>query len=218
MAESAVENEPASARERESGLKRELSSWQQGMIAIGGTVGVGLFLGSGATIGLAGPAVLVAYLIAAVPALAMGLVLAEMATLHPVAGSFGVYADEYLGPWAGFCSRLTYWFAETLAIGASVTAVGVYCRFWFPGLPEYVFMAAAAVFAVSLNAFHVGRFGALESWFSLVKVAAIVAFILVGSALVLGIGGRPAIGFSNLGSDGGFFPNGARGSGSLSPW
>lgn len=209
MAEPAVEKEPASGREK--GLARELSSWQQGMIAIGGTVGVGLFLGSGATIGLAGPAVLVTYLIAAIPALAMGLVLAEMATIHPVAGSFGVYADLYLGEWAGFTARLTYWFAETLAIGAQVTAVGVYFGFWFPGVPDYLFMATAAVLAVAVNAFHVGAFGSLESWFSLVKVAAIVAFILVGSALVLGLGGRPAIGFSNLVSDGGFFPQGARG-------
>lgn len=210
MTDAAVEKQSASERER--GLARELSSWQQGMIAIGGTVGVGLFLGSGATIGLAGPAVIAAYLLAAIPALAMGWVLAEMATIHPVAGSFGVYADLYLGRWAGFATRLTYWFAETLAIGAQVTAVGVYFGFWFPGVPDYVFMAAAAVLAVAVNAVHVGRFGFLESWFSMVKVIAIVAFVLVGGALILGTGaGRAPIGFANLTSDGGFLPNGARG-------
>ncbi len=212
MTESAVENEPLS--DREGGLVRELSYWQQGMIAIGGTVGVGLFLGSGATIGLAGPAVVVAYLVAAIPALAMGLVLAEMATVHPVAGSFGVYANLYLGEGAGFAVRLTYWFAETLAIGAQVTAVGLYFGFWFPSVPGYVFMALAAVLAVAVNAFHVGRFGLFESWFSMVKVAAIVAFIVVGAVLVSrtgSIGGHEPIGFSNLTSDGGFFPNGVRG-------
>jgi L-asparagine transporter-like permease len=207
--------EPAGGKEgvsaREEGLVRELSSWQQGMIAIGGTVGVGLFLGSGATIGLAGPAVVVTYLVAAIPALAMGLVLAEMATVHPVAGSFGVYADLYLGEWAGFAARLSYWFAETFAIGAQVTAVGVYFGFWFSGVPSYFFMAGAALIAVAVNAFHVGRFGSLESWFSLVKVSAIAAFVLVGAALIFGLGGEPPLGFSNLTADGGFFPNGLRG-------
>jgi AAT family amino acid transporter len=195
----------------EAGLKRELTTWQQGMIAIGGTVGVGLFLGSGATIGLAGPAVVVTYLVAALPALAMGLVLSEMATLHPEAGSFGVYADIYVGEWAGFAARLTYWFAETLAIGAQVTAVGLYFGFWFPKLPGFLVMAGAGLLAVSFNALHVGRFGWLESTFSMVKVAAIVLFILAGAVLVLGLGSPEATGFEHLVSDGGFFPNGITG-------
>lgn len=199
------------AVEREGGLKRELSSWQQSMIAIGGTIGVGLFLGSGATIGLAGPGVVLTYLIAAVPAIAMGFVLAEMATVHPFAGSLGVYGDIYVGRWAGFATRLTYWFAETLAIGAQLTAVGVYFGFWFPDVPSFVFMAGAALIAISVNAFHVGRFGFLESAFSTIKVAAIVGFILAGSALVVGLGSPQAIGFSNLTADGGLLPNGARG-------
>jgi L-asparagine transporter-like permease len=170
------------AAEREGGLKRELSSWQQSMIAIGGTIGVGLFLGSGATIGLAGPGVVLTYLIAAIPAIAMGFVLAEMATVHPVAGAFGVYADLYVGRWAGFATRLTYWFAETLAIGAQLTAVGVYFGFWFPEVPPFLFMAGAALIAISVNALHVGRFGSLESALSMVKVAAIVGFVLAGAA------------------------------------
>jgi L-asparagine transporter-like permease len=201
----------ASGEHQEHGLKRELSAWQQGMIAIGGTIGVGLFLGSGATIGLAGPAVIVTHLLAAIPAIAMGFVLAEMATSHPVAGSFGVYADLYVGTWAGFGARLTYWFAETLAIGAQVTAIGVYFGFWFPGVPSVVFVTAAALVAVLLNALHVGRFGFLESAFSTIKLAAIVSFIVVGAGLILGVGPRGAIGFGNLTADGGFFPNGAAG-------
>ncbi|MGH9319001.1 MAG: amino acid permease [Vicinamibacteria bacterium] len=204
-----VERDEAS--ERESGLSRELSFWQQGMIAIGGTLGVGLFLGSGATIGLAGPAVVVTYLVAALPAIAMGFVLAELATAHPVAGSFGVYADVYLGRWPGFAARLTYWFAETFAIGAQVTAVGVYFGFWFPEAPSFAFMAAAALLAVSLNALHVGRFGLLESAFSAIKVAAVAAFVAVGAALIFGIGSREALGFGNLTGDAGFFPHGVRG-------
>ncbi|HJS73519.1 MAG TPA: amino acid permease, partial [Vicinamibacteria bacterium] len=199
------------AAEREGGLERELSSWQQSMIAIGGTIGVGLFLGSGATIGLAGPGVVLTYLIAAIPAIAMGFVLAEMASVHPVAGAFGVYCDLYVGRWAGFATRLTYWFAETLAIGAQLTAVGVYFGFWFPQVPGFLFMAGAAGIALSVNALHVGRFGFLESAFSMIKVAAILGFIVAGAALVFGAGSREAIGAANLTADGGLFPNGARG-------
>jgi L-asparagine transporter-like permease len=199
------------AAEREGGLKRELSSWQQSMIAIGGTIGVGLFLGSGATIGLAGPGVVLTYLVAAVPAIAMGFVLAEMATVHPFAGSLGVYGDLYVGRWAGFATRLTYWFAETLAIGAQLTAVGVYFGFWFPDVPSFVFMAGAAIVGLSVNALHVGRFGSLESAFATIKVAAIVGFILAGSALVVGAGSGGATGLANLTADGGLLPNGARG-------
>jgi L-asparagine transporter-like permease len=194
--------------ERESGLKRELSSFQQGMISIGGAIGVGLFLGSGATLGLAGPGVVVTYLVAAIPAIAMGFVLAEMAPHHPVAGSLGVYGDIYLGPWAGFATRLTYGFAETLAIGAQLTAVGVYLGFWFPDAPSFPFMLGAALVAIALNALHVSSFGSLESLFSAIKVAAIVSFIVVGALLILGASG---VGFSNLTADGGFFPSGARG-------
>jgi len=202
------------AAEREGGLKRELSSWQQSMIAIGGTIGVGLFLGSGATIGLAGPGVVLTYIIAAIPAIAMGFVLAEMATVHPVAGAFGVYSDLYVGRWAGFATRLTYWFAETLAIGAQLTAVGLYFRFWFPEVPPFLFMAAAAFIAISVNALHVGRFGSLESALAMIKVAAIVGFVVAGAALIFDIGGvgpREAIGLSNLTADGGLFPKGATG-------
>lgn len=191
----------------DDGLQRELTSFQQGMIAIGGIIGVGLFLGSGATIGLAGPGVVVTYLLAAVVALALGLVLAEMAIVHPVAGAFGVYADEYVGRWAGFLTRLSYWFAETFALGAMVTAVGVYFGYWFPDTPSWIFILAAAGLAAALNALHVGRFGWLESAFSTIKVAAIALFIVLGSALVAGRG----FDFANLTNDGGFFPGGAGG-------
>jgi L-asparagine transporter-like permease len=181
------------------------------MIAIGGTIGVGLFLGSGATLGLAGPGVVFTYLIAAIPAVAMGFVLAEMAPVHPVAGSLGVYGDVYVGLWAGFATRLTYWFAETLAIGAQLTAIGVYFGFWFPEAPSFLFMLGAALIAIAVNALHVGRFGSLESAFSAIKVAAIVGFVLAGAALIFGAGSRPEIGLANLTADGGLLPNGLRG-------
>jgi len=100
----------------EEGLRRRLSPRQLTMIAIGGAIGVGLFLGSSVTIGLAGPGVIVTYLIGALISLVMAYALAEMAVVHPIAGSFGVYAERYLSPWCGFVVRATYAFIQILAI------------------------------------------------------------------------------------------------------
>ena len=116
----------------EEGLRRRLVPRQIAMMAIGSAIGVGLFLGSTVTIRLAGPGVIVTYLFGALIALVMGYALAEMAVMHPVAGSFGVFADRYLSPWFGFVVRATYAFVQILAIGAEVTAVAIYFAFWFP--------------------------------------------------------------------------------------
>jgi L-asparagine transporter-like permease len=180
------------------------------MIAIGGAIGVGLFLGSAVTIEIAGPGVLISYILAALVAAIMAYALAEMAIVYPTAGSFGVYADKYLSPWAGFTVRLTYWFAQTVAIGAEVTAVGIYFRHWFPAVPGWVWIVASSVLVLAVNAANVRMFGTVESWFAMIKVAAIVAFIGVGGALIIGIGGigQPAIGLSNLTNYGGFLPHG----------
>ncbi len=193
--------------EQEKGLERKLNAWQLAMIAMGGAIGVGLFLGSGATIGLAGPGVILSYLIAAIPAAIMGLALAEMASVYPVAGSFGVYADRYLHPWAGFALRLSYWFAQTLAIGALVTAGGIYFGYWFPSVPTWIWILTASLLLISVNAASVRLFGAIESLLSMIKVGAIFAFILLGGALIFGLG-SPGLGFSNLTSHGGFLPHG----------
>lgn len=196
-----------SAVDQEQGLHRKLTSWQLTMIAIGGAIGVGLFLGSAATIGMAGPGVLISYIFGAVIAMIMGYALAEMASVHPVAGSFGVYADKYVSPWAGFSVRMTYWFAQTVAIGAEVTAVGLYFGYWFPAIPASVWIVASSVLVLAVNAANVKMFGTLESSFAMIKVIAIVAFILLGAALIFGIG-QPAFGLSNLTAHGGFLPNG----------
>src|SRR5215475_9822695 len=193
--------------DQEQGLQRKLTSWQLTMIAIGGAIGVGLFLGSAATIAMAGPGVLISYVLGAIVAMIMGYALAEMASVHPVAGSFGVYADKYVSPWAGFTVRVTYWFAQTIAIGAEVTAVGLYFGYWFPSIPSWVWVVGSSVLVLAVNAANVGLFGVLESGFAMVKVAAIVAFILLGGALIVGIG-RPAVGLSNLVANGGFLPHG----------
>jgi AAT family amino acid transporter len=196
----------------EEGLQRRLTSRQLTMIAIGSAIGVGLFLGSTVTIGLAGPGVIVTYVFGAAIALVMGYALAEMAVVHPQAGSFGVYAERYLSPWFGFVVRSTYGFIQILAIGAEVTAVAIYFAFWFPAVPRWVWVATASAGLMAINTAPVGRFGEFEYWFALIKVVAIMAFITVGLGLILGVGPAPAVGVSNLfNGPGGFLPHGWKG-------
>src|SRR5271170_428193 len=192
-------------------LNRKLTQRQLTMLAIGGAIGVGLFLGSSVTIHLAGPGVIVTYLIGALIAMIVAYSLAEMAVVQPVAGSFGVYAQTYLSPWAGFSVRATYALVQIIAIGAEVTAVAIYFAFWFPGIPQWIWVVGVSICLVAVNALQVGRFGEFEYWFALIKVVAIVVFIFLGLALVFGVGHKPAIGLSNLTANGGFLPLGWKG-------
>jgi amino acid transporter, AAT family len=196
----------------DEGLKRRLVPRQIAMMALGSAIGVGLLLGSTVTIRLAGPGVIVTYVFGALIALVMGYALAEMAVVHPVAGSFGVFADRYLSPWSGFAVRATYAFVQILAIGAEVTAVAIYFAFWFPGVPAWVWVVGIAALLVAINSARVSVFGELEYWFALVKVVAILAFIAAGLAVIAGVGSRPAVGIRHLvDGPGGFLPNGWRG-------
>src|SRR5215813_9936292 len=199
--------QPSVDNDQEQGLHRRLTSWQLVMIAIGGAIGVGLFLGSAVTIQIAGPGVLISYVLGAFLAIIMGYALGEMASVHPVAGSFGLYADKYVSSWAGFTVRLTYWFAQTVAIGAEVTAVGLYFGYWFPGVPSAVWVIGSSVIVLAVNAANVKVFGTLESWFAMIKVLAIAGFIVLGGALIIGIR-QPPVGLSNLSAHGGFLPHG----------
>jgi len=180
-------------------------------MAIGGAIGVGLFLGSSVSIRLAGPAVILSYLLGAGIALIMSYVLAEMAVVHPVAGAFGVYAENYLNPWAGFSVRATYGVAQIIAIGAEVTAAGIYISFWFPNVPQWMWVVLLSVALVAVNSMKVNHLGEFEYWFAIVKVGAIIAFIIVGLSLILGAGSRSAMGVANLTRHGGFFPQGWKG-------
>jgi AAT family amino acid transporter len=192
-------------------LQRKLTERQVSMIAIGGAIGVGLFLGSNVTISLAGPSVILTYLLGAVLALIMAYALAEMAVVHPVAGSFGIYAERYLNRWSGFTVRATYGLIQIIAIGAEVTAVAIYFQYWFPNTPQWLWVAVVSAGVVTINAAHVGNFGEFEYWFSLIKVVAIIVFIFVGIALITGLSPRPALGIRNLTAYGGFLPHGFRG-------
>lgn len=197
--------------EREAGLQRGLSKGQIVMIGLGGAIGTGLFMGSGLAIGYAGPAVIVSYALAGFVALVMVFSLSEMAVVHPTAGSFGTYAETYLNPWAGFVVRYTYWIAQVIAIGGEAVAAGLYMTFWFPHVPVWSWALGFCLILLYFNSRSVRNFGTVESWLALVKVSAIVLFIILGAASIFGLG-LPAVGFHNLtGLPGGFMPNGVRG-------
>lgn len=197
--------------DREHGLSKALTRAQVVMIGLGGAIGTGLFMGSGIAIGYAGPAVVLSYIIAGFIALVMVFSLSEMAVVHPAAGSFGVYAETYINPWAGFVVRYTYWFAQVIAIGGEAVAAGIYMTFWFPDVPVWVWSVGFAVILLYVNARSVGNFGTFEYWFAMIKVTAIVLFIILGAVHILGLG-VPAVGFHNLvGLPGGFMPHGIGG-------
>jgi len=194
--------------DREAGLQHALTRRQITMIGLGGAIGTGLFMGSGIAIGYAGPAVLISYLIAAVVAVIMVFSLSEMAVVHPTAGSFGTYAEMYLGPWAGFLVRYTYWITQVIAIGGEAVAGGVYMTYWFPASPVWMWSLGFAVALIYVNSRSVTNFGSFEYWFALIKVVAIVVFIILGLSHIFGLAGEP-VGMHNLtGLEGGFMPHG----------
>src|SRR5438067_13080507 len=119
-----------SALAAEAGLRRELRPRQLAMIALGGSIGTGLFLGSAVSVQAAGPGVILSYIAGAFVALSVAWALAEMAVALPVAGSFGIYAEMYLNPWAGFTMRYSYWLAQAVNVGSEVAAAAIYCRYW----------------------------------------------------------------------------------------
>jgi len=183
----AVASVPASTSESSPELKRRLTQRQLTMMTIGGAIGVGLFLGSSVTIRLAGPGVILSYLFSAVIAVIVAYSIAEMAVVHPVAGSFGVYAQTYLNEWSGFAVRATYAFVQIIAIGAEVTAVAIYFSVWFPTVPQWIWVVSVSAGLIAINATQVGNFAEFEYWFAIVKVIAIVAFILFGLGLYSGV-------------------------------
>src|SRR6516165_133113 len=203
--------QPRDAMPGAENLQRRLTRRQLTMLALGGAIGVGLFLGSSVTIRLAGPGVILSYVLGAVIAMIVAFAIAEMAVVHPVAGAFGIYAETYLNAWFGFAVRATYGVVQIIAIGAEVTAVAIYCGFWFPHVPQWTWVTIASLTLVVINALQVGTFGELEYWFAVVKVFAIVIFITIGGMLIMGVGPRAALGLSNLVAHGGFLPFGVKG-------
>jgi AAT family amino acid transporter len=203
-------DQPPAVR-REQGLARQLSAAQQAAMALGGAIGTGLFLASGLAVNVAGPAVVLSYVIVAGLSLLLGRALAEMAVAHPTAGAFGVYAGMYLSPFAGYAVRVSYWLMQVIATGAQLVAASIYMAYWFPRVPGALWVLAFAVALVYANSRSVGRLGAIESWLVLIKVAAVALFAGLAALIVSGLTGGPAIGLGNLTGQGGFLPFGIPG-------
>jgi amino acid transporter, AAT family len=192
-------------------LERRLTQRQLTMMTMGGAIGVGLFLGSSLSIRLAGPGVILSYLFGAVITLIVAYSIAEMAIVHPVPGSFGVYAQTYLNDWSGYAVRVTYAFVQIIAIGAEVTAVAIYCAIWLPTVPQWLIVVVVSLALLAINAMQVGSFAEFEYWFAIIKVVAIAAFVLIGFGLIVGLGPAKPIGLSNLTDHGGLLPYGIKG-------
>jgi AAT family amino acid transporter len=194
-------------------LSRNLRNRHIQLIAIGGTIGVGLFLGSARAIHNAGPALLIAYLVGGIAIFFIMRALGELLTYRPVAGSFATYAEEFCGPFAGFVTGWSYWFMWVATAMAELTAIGIYVGHWFPQVPQWLPALIALVLLYGVNLLAVRVFGELEFWFALIKVVTIVALIVAGLAvIVLHVGSLgPTAGFANLWSHGGFLPFGVVG-------
>lgn len=198
-----------------TGLKRGLSARHIRFMALGSAIGTGLFYGSASAIQMAGPAVLLAYLIGGAAVYMVMRALGEMAVHNPVAGSFGHYASTYLGPMAGFILGWTYAFEMVIVGLADVTAFGIYMGFWFPEVARWIWVLGIVFVIGGLNLCTVKVFGEMEFWMSLLKVGAIIAMILGGFGIMaFGIGSSTTehvTGISNLWTQGGFMPNGMGG-------
>lgn len=173
------------------------------MTAVGGSIGTGLLLGSAPAIAIAGPGVILSFLLAAFMTWLVTMALGELASTHPAAGSFGIYGDLYLNEWAGFISRAGYWAAIAISVGAELVASATYMSYWFPRVPALAWVIFFSAILALINFRDVGAYGRFEFWFAMVKLITIVSFVVIGGALLLG--GRVPAQYT---AQGGFLPQG----------
>ena len=192
-------------------LQRGLKNRHIQLIALGGAIGTGLFLGSAGVLRSAGPSMILGYAIGGLIAFLIMRQLGEMIVEEPVAGSFSHFAHQYWGPFAGFMSGWNYWVLYVLVGMAELTAVGKYVQFWWPEIPTWATAAAFFVLINLINLTNVKAFGEAEFWFAIIKVAAIIGMIMLGLFLLFSEQGGEQASISNLWSHGGFFPNGIHG-------
>ena len=188
-------------------LRRGLSQRQLNMIALGGVIGAGLFVGSGVIIGETGPGAFITYALCGVLVVLVMRMLGEMATANPSTGSFADYARQALGGWAGFSVGWLYWYFWVIVVGFEAIAGGAVLSYWIRA-PLWLLSGILMVAMTATNLFSVAAFGEFEFWFAGIKVAAIVAFLALGSMFVLGFWPQHGLDFSNLTAHGGFFPHG----------
>lgn len=188
------------------GYTHALGNRQVQMIAIGGAIGVGLFLGAGGRLAATGPALVLSYAVAGVAAFFVMRALGELVLYRPVSGSFVEYSNEFIGPWAAFASGWMYWCNWAFTGIAELTAIAMYIHYWAPAFPQWLTALIALSFVLTVNLLSVRLFGELEFWFALLKVVAISIFLVVGLVLVVFAVGQATP--ANLVSHGGFFPTG----------
>ncbi|MEE1836811.1 amino acid permease [Streptomyces sp. SP17KL33] len=197
--------------EPDSGLQAGLKNRHLSMIAIGGVIGAGLFVGSGSGIAAAGPGILISYALVGVLVVLVMRMLGEMAAANPTSGSFSAYADRAMGRWAGFSIGWLYWFFWVVVLAVEATAGAKILAGWIPAVPQWGWALIVMVVLTATNLVSVSSYGEFEFWFAGIKVVAIVAFIGVGLLAVFGIlpgTHSDTAGLSNLTAHGGFLPNG----------
>ncbi len=187
----------------EEGLRHQLSAAQMAMVAVGGSIGTGLLLGSGAAMETAGPAAILSFIGAAFINWTVAMALGELACAHPAAGSFGVYGELYLNSFAGFIARAGYWLGLVFAIGTEMIAAATYMSVWFPGVRSYLWIVLFGAILLAVNLVNVGSYARFEFWLSMIKLATIAAFIFIGAALFTSHRVVP-----QYNTQGGFFPKG----------
>lgn len=194
------------------GLTHGLKQRHLSMIALGGVIGAGLFVGSGAGIAAAGPSIVIAYALSGALVMLVMRMLGEMSAAHPASGSFSVHAERSIGPWAGFTAGWMFWMLLCVGVAAEAIGAASIMTGWFPGTPEWLWVALFMVLFCATNLSAVGNFGEFEFWFSALKVTAIAAFLVIAVLAILGVlPGTDAPGSAHLTGDGGFFPHGANG-------
>ncbi|MFC8590565.1 amino acid permease [Streptomyces atroolivaceus] len=202
----------AAAPTADSALTHGLKQRHLSMIALGGVIGAGLFVGSGAGIAAAGPSIVVAYGISGLLVMFVMRMLGEMSAANPASGSFSVHAERAIGPWAGFTAGWSFWVLLCVAVGLEGIGAAQIVSGWLPGTPEWAWVALFMVIFLGTNLAAVKNFGEFEFWFAALKVIAITLFLVLGLLAILGVlPGTDSPGTRNLTGDGGFMPNGSEG-------
>ena len=195
----------------ESATAPKMKGRQLVMMSLGSAIGTGLFVGSGKGVAAAGPAVLIAYVISGLLVIAIMYMLGEMVAAHPDSGAFSVYAERAMGPAVGFAVGWVWWIQLVVVVAAEATAAASVLYAMWPVAPTWLMSLIFLVVLTGINLLGVDRFGEFEFWFSLIKVAAVVVFLVVGVLMILGLTKAPAPGLSNVIHHGGFLPNGMSG-------
>ncbi|MGD6752220.1 amino acid permease [Streptomyces sp. BH105] len=203
---------PEGQEPAEPSLSHGLKQRHLSMIALGGVIGAGLFVGSGTAIAAAGPSIILAYAISGALVMLVMRMLGEMAAAYPASGSFSVHAERGIGPWAGFTAGWSFWFLLCVAVGLEGIGAAGIVHGWVPGVPEWAWVALFMLLFTVTNLSAVKNFGEFEFWFAALKVGAIVLFLVIGVLAILGVlPDVDAPGMSNLTGHGGFMPNGTEG-------